>query len=347
MSCFQLFLTQFINWTANLRALFVITKLLCKLYDLKKVLIIISLIFLSVNIPLVFSWGFRAHKAIAQMAVFVLPQEMTLFYKTYIVEFQEASIQPDIRRYIVAEEKPRHYIDLDRYSDEERNYLMQGWSEAEEKIGTDTLSQFGILPFAIHQTVYRLTESMKTKDGRAIIRYSGDLAHYIGDAHVPLHTTENYNGQLTAQEGIHALWETRIPEVEMENYDFWNSPATYQTNVHEAIWDTILHSHALVDSVLVLEKLVTNQMRQDEKYAFESTRTANKKTYSESFTRNYSQAMNGMVERQLRRAIQLTGDLMFTCWVNAGQPDLSGVALEKEKKSKKEAPVGEANDVHH
>jgi hypothetical protein len=38
------------------------------------------------------------------------------------------------------------------------------------------------------------------------------LGHYIGDAHVPLHTTSNYNGQKTNQHGIHGLWESRIPE---------------------------------------------------------------------------------------------------------------------------------------
>ena len=35
------------------------------------------------------------------------------------------------------------------------------------------------------------------QDGRleAILRISGELGHYISDAHVPFHTTHNYNGR--------------------------------------------------------------------------------------------------------------------------------------------------------
>ena len=33
--------------------------------------------------------------------------------------------------------------------------------------------------------------------------------------------------------------------------------------------------------------------------------------------------MNGMVERRLRTAILAVGSIWYTCWVDAGQPDLS------------------------
>ena len=58
------------------------------------------------------------------------------------------------------------------------------------------------------------------KDSDKILKYSADLGHYIADAYVPLHTTENYNGQLTGQKGIHAFWESRLPELFSEDYNY-------------------------------------------------------------------------------------------------------------------------------
>ena len=51
--------------------------------------------------------------------------------------------------------------------------------------------------------------------------YAVDLAHYISDLHVPLHTSGNYDGKQTAQNGIHALWETQLPEAFMANYNLF------------------------------------------------------------------------------------------------------------------------------
>jgi hypothetical protein len=54
---------------------------------------------------------------------------------------------------------------------------------------------------------------MEEKNEAAILRLSADFGHYLGDLNVPLHTTMNYNGQLTGQEGIHGFWESRNPEI--------------------------------------------------------------------------------------------------------------------------------------
>ena len=32
--------------------------------------------------------------------------------------------------------------------------------------------------------------------------------------------------------------------------------------------------------------------------------------------------LNNQVERQMRRSIKMTGDFWYTCWVDAGQPNL-------------------------
>src|SRR3569832_161864 len=62
-----------------------------------------------------FCWGFFAHQKINYYAVFLLPPEMMVLYKPNIEFITEHAVDPDKRRYAVAEEGPRHYIDIDHY----------------------------------------------------------------------------------------------------------------------------------------------------------------------------------------------------------------------------------------
>src|ERR1044071_5824179 len=80
-------------------------------------------------------WGFFGHENINRLAVFTLPAEMSLFYKKNIHYIVEASVNPDKRRYALAEEGPRHYIDLDDYNFAEE--LPKYWNEAVTKFGRD------------------------------------------------------------------------------------------------------------------------------------------------------------------------------------------------------------------
>ena len=62
-----------------------------------------------------YSWGFYAHGKINYYAVFLLPPEMMVLYKPNINFLSEHATDPDKRRYAVAEEGPRHYLDIDHY----------------------------------------------------------------------------------------------------------------------------------------------------------------------------------------------------------------------------------------
>lgn len=48
--------------------------------------------------------------------------------------------------------------------------------------------------------------------------------------------------------------------------------------------------------------------------------------YSSAFTIAYNKMLNGMVERRMRLAIASVASFWYTAWVNAGQPDLKGMA---------------------
>ncbi len=279
---------------------------------------------LFVLMALFSSWGFHAHRQINRLAVFTLPPEMIGFYKANIGFLTESAVNADRRRFSVVDEAPRHYIDIDHYGDSAVFTMPRFWNDAVEKYGEDSLKAYGILPWHVNVMYYRLRDAFLMKDPARILTVSADLGHYIGDAHVPLHTTENYNGQLTGQEGIHAFWESRLPELFSGQFDFFVGKATYLENPQLTIWDALVKTHAEVDSVLAIERRLSKQFG-EKKYSFETRGRQTVKVYSYEFSKAYFESLNGMVERQMRASIKMLGDFWFTAWVDAGQPELKSL----------------------
>jgi hypothetical protein len=266
-------------------------------------------------------WGFFGHRMINRHAVFSLPPEMILFYKNNIDYITMQAVAPDKRRYAVKYEAPRHYIDLEEYSDSLLQ-LPKYWQEAVEKYSEDTLLAYGTVPWHVHFVKYQLTEAFKHHQVDRILKLSAELGHYIADANVPLHTTKNYNGQLTNQHGIHGLWESRLPEMFSMNFDLWIGQAEYIEDTQGAIWEAVFKSHNAVDSVLLLDKAIKAKLSEDRWHSFEQRGAGNVRIFSEEYSVAYHKALDNMVERQLRRSIKMVADFWFTCWVDAGQPDL-------------------------
>lgn len=276
-------------------------------------------------------WGFWAHARINQLAVFTLVPEMFPFYKAHYDWLGEHAVDPDRRRYAVKAEAPRHYIDLDRYGKLPFDSMPRRWEDAVEQYSADTLLAYGIVPWQVRKTFYRLREAFRERDVDQILRSSSDLGHYIADAHVPLHTTQNYNGQLSGQRGIHAFWESRIPELYAEDYDLLTGKARYLDQPLEVIWKVVLESHTAVDSVLSMEAALNASFGADKKYDYEQRGARMVKTYSREYASAYHDLLNGMVERRMRGAIHLIGSFWFTAWVDAGQPELGEMQNAKFK----------------
>ncbi|OAV45424.1 zinc dependent phospholipase C family protein [Lewinella sp. 4G2] len=185
-------------------------------------------------------------------------------------------------------------------------------------------TEYGILPYQLERMQRRITQAFIDEDSDRILRLCAEMGHYIGDAHVPLHTTENYNGQMTGQTGIHAFWESRLPELFADDqYDFFVGKARYIEDPREYYWDIVLKSHSLVDSVLNTERRLRETFPEDQQMVFDERSGRTIKTQSAEFSAAWDAAMQGMVEERFRAAILSVGSVWYTCWVDAGQPDLT------------------------
>ncbi len=277
-----------------------------------------------------FCWGFYAHQKINYYAVFLLPPEMMVLFKPNISFLSEHAIDPDKRRYAVPDEGARHYIDIDHYGKYPFESLPRKWNDAVAKFGEDLLKENGIVPWHVQAMLARLTNAFKEKNYSLIMKYSAEIGHYIADAHVPLHVCSNHNGQLTNQKGIHAFWESRVPELLAEKeFDFFIGKAEYIQNPGDFIWKRVLESAKATDSVLSFERELTLQFSDDKKYAFENRNGKTVRQYSSAFTIAYNKKLDGMIERRMRQSVFAIASFWYTAWVNAGQPDLKGLVNQK------------------
>ena len=240
--------------------------------------------------------------------------------------FEEGNpVDPDsYRRFFREVFMPQYYEDSWSCSCAALDSLLeQPIPNCREILAVDEFSEFGILPYHLLTMQRRLTRAFEERDKQRILQLSTEMGHYIADAHVPLHTTENYNGQLTGQDGIHAFWESRLPELFAdEQYDYFVGPAEYIQEPASYFWEVVLASHMLLDSVLAIEKTLSHTYPSDRQFCYEERSGLTIRTQCPTYAQTYHDRLDGQVETRMRASIRAIGSAWYTAWVDAGSPNL-------------------------
>src|SRR5690242_1255816 len=285
------------------------------------------IIIISGSVSLAFAWGRWGHKHISRGAVFALPAPMQKFYYNHIDFITEGAVVPDLRRALLNDknEPSRHFIDVENFKMPIED-LPKTSKEAVEKFDSSFLNRNGWLPWYIDDLMEKLTNAFQHRDKSEILFLSAELSHYVADAHMPLHTSSNYNGQMTGQKGIHSLWESALPEKFGDSYNFKVPQAKYITDIPGETFKMIEQSHKLVDTVLLKEKQVRSRFTEDNMYKKDSAGNVvkfyNSPVFSDEYQKQFNEALNGMVEHQLQLSIYDVASYWYTAWVNGGKPDL-------------------------
>ncbi|HMC89802.1 MAG TPA: S1/P1 nuclease [Gemmataceae bacterium] len=167
------------------------------------------------------AWWVKGHGTIAEAAASRLPEAMPQFFRAAGKQLGHLAGDPDRwknrdAKHLRAAEAPDHFIDLEDYAG---NTLPADRYKAATLLRTlkQQPERTGMLPYAIMEDFDRLTcafyDYRAEPENEAIrmkcIVYAGNLAHFTGDATMPLHTTRNYDGKPgpdggMVQRGIHA-----------------------------------------------------------------------------------------------------------------------------------------------
>ena len=293
---------------------------------MKKTLLSLLLLALVLAAGTASGWGFFGHRTITQVAVYNLPAAMQAFYFRNMAGLVRLSTAPDERRNADPSEAPKHFIDMDHYSEEDPfGKVPRQYDRATSKYTADTLKKYGTVPWVVIEMKDSLTEAFRNRDTTDIIRYSAELSHYVGDAFVPLHTTINYDGQLTDQKGLHALWESQLPERFINTYRLDSEPAKYIKNPLDAIWTVLGQSYGFLGETFDRALKIEKTMKPEVRYTFSHRYGKTSRRFSDAFADEYDKVVGGMVDYRLRTAPNLVASLWLTAWQDGGKPDLNAL----------------------
>ncbi len=291
-------------------------------------------IFLFTLIILIFkfddagSWGFEAHKKITELAINIIlnldefkgvDNKKLESFKKFLSENKaiiiERCIEPDMIRSEDKDEQYNHFIDIDRYGKYPFNELPRDKAKAIEKYGFSVVQKNGFLPWRIAEFIDSLSYSISLNDKVRMLKYLSWLAHYIGDVHQPLHLTENYDGQLTNQPGIHSRFETELVKYLISKNDLsFNSEDLLgslkkNTLVKDKVnfaFDIILESYPLIDEILKADSFAKSQIPPEKLYRVEKRNGRTRYIYSEEYYLIMSDKLKNLVyDRMSTSAVKL------------------------------------------
>lgn len=294
------------------------------------------------------SWGFLVHRTVNQLAIYSLPKKMQPFFYIYKDYLVYNAPRADQRRNTDKDEFHKHFMDMEYYGPSPFDSVPQQLDAAVAKYGIDTLKAYGTLPYTVIATQKKLTEAFKSKNRDSILFYAADLGHYVADAHVPLHTSLNYDGQLTNQHGMHDLWETTVPEIVMTSYNISSKHgAKYLPDPSKTIWNIIEHTHSLLPEMFAKEIEVSKNFTDSTKYRWQHRWGKDRRFYTAPFAREYNKVLGASINEQLIASAEHLADFWYTAWVDAGKPNLTNIMTKPYNKQdfKKEHKAYKKNEL--
>lgn len=288
------------------------------------------LLILSLHASSVFSWGFYAHERINNWAIYRLPQPLFSFYLSHESYLREHACDPDKRRFCDTNEAVLHFIDIDRYETllpiDSFTFIYSidsaFWGKQFDK-------KNGFLPWNILKIKNALRKAFETHNVKKILKYSADLGHYIADAHVPLHTTSNYNGQLTKQNGIHAIWESVLPERFFSTISFTGPSAFFINNWQIWLIHMIESAHQELIHLFVSESNTSNKFK-DSKYHLEFSHNKINRTLNQDWAMDYYAQVQKQLKQQMNASILNVASAWYSAWIESGMPDPSQFVENKQ-----------------
>jgi hypothetical protein len=252
------------------------------------------------------AWGDKGHRVVSTLAIRSLPEGPKDWFAGRKAEVADHASDPDHWKQD-RKEGPRHFLDLEPYGD--KDHLPRTLEEARARLGGDYYRR-GVLPWIIQDRWRDLVAAFREGDPAQVAFATAILGHYLADAHVPLHTTENHNGQLTDQKGIHSRWESGLVERYLVADDLTVPPAQPDGAFPERPWEWLKASHALVPQLL-----------EDDRSADRTTPTAGeRKQRTQAYWLIFWAKQGPAVKQQLQLAGQHLGDAILNAWIAAGKP---------------------------
>lgn len=275
-----------------------------------RILVLLALIFMTAG------WGSVGHRIINTKMVVHLPAGMEGFVQRAAFLAAHASDADnrkgaDSRKPYILKEGPRHFIDVDAYAEFATQSVPTNFSTIIAQHDSATVFDRGINPWATVWTLDSLTAQMRRGDWEEVWLTAADLGHYVGDAHQPLHNTEDYDGRgsLPGSKGIHSRYETSMLGAYQNSITIVADSVHFIANPIDFMFGIVYQSNSYVDSIYDADVFARQTSGWNGSGSIPSSYTSALWDKTEEFTL-----------LQFQRATQNYADLLYTAWINAGTP---------------------------
>ena len=271
-----------------------------------------------------FGWGYEVHRRITQAAARAVFGEFGDFVNKNIDEIAYNAANPDFWKAVDPNEGHRHFIDVDLYEKYPFDAIPRNIDSLYTKYGDDNISNWGIAPWTIEDYCNRLTDFFQDGKWTESIYTMAAMSHYIADIHMPFHTCENYNGQLTGNEGVHFRWEAPM----IQNYVTYIEPANEAELLKEPIelaFSIVKESfplHYLILSADSIARAPLTKVRADSLNTYESL------SFEDEYLSVLYAETGDIAHTQLNKSAERIASYWYSCWVKAGSPKIGDYEVQ-------------------
>jgi hypothetical protein len=261
------------------------------------------------------AWSWATHRYIMRRAIEILPAEIKPFFDEHREEIVYRAIDPDLWRDVGWDEDSNHFVNFG--APELGPYpfvaLPRDHTAALEKFGEAGLKRIGTLPWRLQEMVGNLRrafEGFSKGSGLApqqAVLFSGTASHYIQDATQPFHASNDYDGQLSGQRGIHARFEQELLDRFEARVTVKPEPPKPITAVRDYAFEMLLTSHQKVPAILEADREAVSA----------------RDTYDDVYFETFFLKVRPIYEGQLSNAVSATASIITTAWEQAGRPALT------------------------
>jgi hypothetical protein len=254
------------------------------------------------------AWGPTAHRLVNNWAVDTLPPEIRYFFEANRLFLVEHANDPG--QWIEKDpyERKRHYMYLDKYGIFPYLELPHEFKLATQKFGSRRINRDGLLPWHVGEYSLRLTNALKAQRWEDAKLAAAALGHYVADTRNPLHTTANYDGQLTQQSGLAARFGGSLVDRFQGFVIFRPAPAAKIDDPTEYAFQAVLESNTWVSQIVLADLHAVKGLRD----------------YNDDYYDRFYTAIGSTAARGLNDAAHDVGSYWYTAWLNAGKPPLPG-----------------------
>jgi hypothetical protein len=284
------------------------------------------------------SWGFEAHKKITELAIDIILNLQSVkgveqqkfnslkkFLEANKATIIERCIEPDMVRNELKDEQFNHFIDIDRYGSYPFGELPRDKRKAIEKFGFENVQKNGLLPWRIADVMDSLGEAISNQSNEKMLRYFSWIAHYVEDAHQPLHVTENYDGQLTNQPGIHSRFETELVKHMISKNGLNFNPKRLASELvnFEPIsdkvkfaFDIVLESYKYIEPILEADRFAKDKIPVEKLYRVEKRDGRTRYIYSDDYYSIMNERLGSLVLSRMEKSAVRLAYIWLNVWNN-------------------------------